>query len=284
MHPKNIHQGDYDLAKLSAVYPALKTFVFTNNYGIESIDFSKPEAVKALNTSLLKLHHNILFWEFPDSNLCPPIPSRADYLYYLKDLLKESNFENKKITLLDIGTGATCIYPLLGSSLFNWQFVASDISEKSLTNAQEIIAKNALTNAIDLRKQSRKKLILKGVIQENDRFFASMCNPPFYRNKEEAEKTAKRKLRNLGLDKNTRNFAGKSNELWYKGGEVAFIKNYIKESILFQKQVYWFTSLVSKSENLSAIYIALKQVSPKEVKTIEMKQGNKITRFVAWRF
>jgi 23S rRNA (adenine1618-N6)-methyltransferase len=284
MHPKNIHQGNYDLAKLGAVYPILKAYIFTNNYGVESIDFSKPDAVKALNTALLKLHHDISFWEFPDSNLCPPIPSRADYLYYLNNLLKESDFKAKKTTLLDIGTGATCIYPLLGNSLFNWQFVASDISEKSLENAQKIIVKNSLTNAVRLRKQSRKKLILEGVIQENDYFFASMCNPPFYKNKEKAEKTAKRKLRNLGLDKNTRNFAGKSNELWYKGGEVAFIKNYIKESVLFQKQVYWFTSLVSKSENLPAIHTALKQVNPKEVRTIEMKQGNKITRFIAWRF
>jgi len=284
MHPKNIHQGQYDLTKLSIIYPELKHFVFTNEYGTESIDFSKSKAVKALNTALLKLHHGISYWEFSDSNLCPPIPSRADYLYYLNDLLAESEFKAKKITLLDIGTGATCIYPLLGNSLFNWQFVASDISEKSLASAQEILDKNRLTNAISLRKQNRKKLILEGVILENDRFFASMCNPPFYRSKEEAEKTAKRKLRNLGLDKNTRNFAGKSNELWYKGGEAAFLKHYIKESVRFQKQVYWFTSLISKSENLPTIYTALKQVNPKEIKTIEMTQGNKITRFVAWRF
>ena len=284
MHPKNIHQGHYDLDKLIEQHSELKKYIIRTDYGERSLDFSNPKAVKTLNTALLKTYHAVSFWEFPDNNLCPPIPSRADYIYYLNDLLNQSDYKAQKITILDIGTGATCIYPLLGNSLFQWQFVASDISEKSLENAQVIIHKNMLDNLIKLRKQALKKHILTGVIQENDRFFASMCNPPFYKTKEEAEKTAKRKLRNLGLTKNTRNFAGKSNELWYKGGEVAFIKNYIKESVLYQKQVYWFTSLVSKSESLSAIYTALKQVNPQEIKTIEMKQGNKITRFVAWHF
>lgn len=284
MHPKNIHQGHYDLDKLIEQHSELEKYIIRTDYGERSLDFSNPKAVKTLNTALLKTYHAVSFWEFPDNNLCPPIPSRADYIYYLNDLLNQSDYKAQKITILDIGTGATCIYPLLGNSLFQWQFVASDISEKSLENAQVIIHKNMLDNLIKLRKQALKKHILTGVIQENDRFFASMCNPPFYKTKEEAEKTAKRKLRNLGLTKNTRNFAGKSNELWYKGGEVAFIKNYIKESVLYQKQVYWFTSLVSKSESLSAIYTALKQVNPQEIKTIEMKQGNKITRFVAWHF
>ena len=284
MHPDSKHLENYNLDKLCLSYKILEQYIFINKHGSKTIDFANADAVKALNTALLKKHYNINYWEFPENNLCPPIPSRADYLYYLNDLLKEGNYTQKPIRVLDIGTGATCIYPLLGNSLFNWEFVASDISEKSLENAQVIITKNKLDNKVELRKQSRKKYILEGVIKANETFFASMCNPPFYKTKEYAQKANNRKQRNLGLAKNSRNFSGKSNELWYKGGEVAFIKNYIKESVAYKNQVRWFTSLVSKKENLETLYKALQKAKAATVKTIVMKQGNKITRFIAWQF
>ena len=284
MHSDSKHLEKYNLDKLCLSYKILEQYVFINKHGSKTIDFANADAVKALNTALLKKHYNINYWEFPENNLCPPIPSRADYLYYLNDLLEATNYPTKSIRVLDIGTGATCIYPLLGNSLFNWEFVASDISEKSLQNAQVIITKNKLNNKVELRKQSRKKHILEDVIKANETFFASMCNPPFYKTKEDAQKANNRKQRNLGLAKNSRNFSGKSNELWYKGGEVAFIKNYIKESVAYKNQIYWFTSLVSKKENLETLYKALQKAKATTVKTIVMKQGNKITRFIAWQF
>ena len=58
----------------------------------------------------------------------------------------------------------------------------------------------------------------------------------------------------------------------------------IEESVAIKSQCLWFTSLVSKSENLPAIYSALKKVDAISVKTIQMSQGNKISRLVAWTF
>jgi len=46
----------------------------------------------------------------------------------------------------------------------------------------------------------------------------------------------------------------------------------------------WFTTLVSKQENLPLIYKALKNVNALQVKTIDMAQGQKISRIVAWTF
>ena len=80
------------------------------------------------------------------------------------------------------------------------------------------------------------------------------------------------------------NFGGKNNELWTKGGERQFIKNMIQESKDFAKSVKWFSTLVSKKANLNAIYDALQKVKAKEVKTIPMGQGQKISRIVAWTF
>jgi len=96
-----------------------------------------------------------------------------------------------------------------------------------------------------------------------------------------------RKLKNLNPGKKIKpvlNFGGQHAELWCKGGELEFVSNMIKESAQIPNTCFWFSSLVSKSENLPEIYYELAVAKAVEVKTIEMKQGNKISRIVAWTF
>lgn len=281
MHPNNIHDATYNLEELTAVYLPLKEFVFTNKYEGQTIDFSKSKAVKALNKALLIKHYNILYWEFPDNNLCPPIPSRVDYIHYLNDLVSDKIID---IKVLDIGTGATCIYPLLGSSIYQWKFVATDINTNSIINAKKIISTNQLEDKIELRLQVDKAQILKGIINKDEHFHLSMCNPPFYKSKEDAFKANNRKSKNLKLKKSTRNFSGISNELWYQGGEKAFLHNYIFQSVLYKDQVTWFTSLVSKKELINDLKRTAKKLDVTKTKTIEMTLGNKISRIFAWTF
>ncbi len=281
MHLKNKHKKNYDLDALSSTYPLLKEFVFTNKHNNKTIDFSKPKAVKAINTALLQHHYNITFWDFSNNNLCPPIPGRVDYIYYLSDLITNIS---KEITVLDIGTGATCIYPLLGNSIYNWSFIATDIDPNSIENAQEIIDKNKLNKHIVLRLQKEKSHILTNIIKENEQFTFSMCNPPFYKSAQEAEDVNLRKTKNLKLDSELRNFSGNANELWYKGGEKAFLHNYLYESTLYKSQFEWFTSLVSKKELIKDLKRSAKKLNIPTFKVIEMTQGNKISRIIAWKF
>ena len=260
-------------------------FVFENKYQTKTIDFANPKAVKALNTALLFAHYNIKFWEFPDNNLCPPVPGRVDYLHYLADLLKQSRI-HENIAVLDIGTGASCIYPILGNAEYNWSFIGTDIDKKSLQYAQDIILKNELGSAITLRHQINSSNILKGVLKESDTFSAAICNPPFYKSETEALEATTRKLK--GLNKGdtaiVRNFSGTHNELWYKGGEKAFIHNYLYESSLFKDRCVWFTTLVSAKDLVRGVQVSLKKLGATDVKVINMGQGNKISRIVAWTF
>jgi len=279
VHKNNLHNTNYNLEELSIAYPPLNEFIFTNKYDTKTIDFANAEAVKSLNTALLKKHYNIDFWVFSDENLCPPIPSRVDYIHHLSDLTKSKN-----IKVLDIGTGATCIYPLLGNAVYNWHFVGTDIDEKSIANAQVIIAKNKLGKLIELRLQSDKNNILNGIVLADDQFTFSMCNPPFYKSKEDALQANSRKLKNLKLDTKTRNFSGNANELWYKGGEKAFLHNYLYQSAQYKTQFEWFSSLVSKKELVQSMKQSLKKLGATKIKVIEMTQGNKISRIVAWQF
>lgn len=117
LHPRNKNRERYDLTALLKVVPSLKDYIILNKAGVQSVDFSNPKAVKLLNKGLLHHYYSISYWEFPDQNLCPPIPGRADYIHYLADVLSEFNLgeiPTKNITGLDIGTGASCIYPILG--------------------------------------------------------------------------------------------------------------------------------------------------------------------------
>jgi len=285
LHPKNKHRKGYNFSELCEANPVLKKFVFVNNYGTETIDFANPKAVKAINTALLFKYYNLSFWNFPDDNLCPPIPGRVDYIHYLADLLNASGIkEHAKI--LDIGTGANCIYPLLGNAVYNWQFVGTDIDKKSLDRAQNILKKNHLTKSVQLKQQLDSTQILKGILNNTDKFSASMCNPPFYKSQEEAMQANARKIEGLGTrkDMETRNFSGKQQELWYKGGEKAFVHTYLYESSMFKTQCFWYTTLVSKKENVQTMYDSLNKLGATEVKTIPMHQGNKVSRIVVWTF
>lgn len=283
LHPNNIHRNGYDFDQLCTSFPQLKPFVFKNKFGNLTLDFANPKAVKCLNTSLLKTYYGIDFWNFPDENLCPPIPGRVDYIHHLNDLLV-----SKKITepfrILDIGTGATCIYPLLGYSAYKWDFVGTDIDQNALNNAQTIIDKNQLSDRITLRHQQNKDTIFDGVINDKEKFTVSMCNPPFYSSQYDAIQSNLRKLKGLGLETTARNFSGNQNELWYTGGEKAFLHNYLYQSSLVKEQCLWFTSLVSKKENIDSMQKSLTKLGATEIKVIPMHQGNKITRFIAWTF
>ncbi len=292
LHPRNRNRDKYDLAALLQTNPELSRYIKPNKMGEDSVDFANPKAVKELNKTLLNHYYGIQSWDFPAENLCPPIPGRADYIHYMADLLAESNQgqipTGNKITCFDVGTGASCIYPILGVTEYDWQFIASDIDAKSIASAENIVNSNpSLRGKIDCRLQTKKHNTFFGVIAPEEKFDISICNPPFHASAEAAQKGTERKVKNLSGKQDkipTLNFAGLSNELICDGGEYKFIHNMIKESRKFDKNCFWFTSLVSKQSNLKSIYKALDKTDPTEVKTIQMGTGNKSTRIVAWTF
>ena len=292
LHPRNKHNDNYDFKALIETLPELASFVTVNKFGNESIDFANPDAVRALNKALLKHFYNISYWELPKTNLCPPIPGRADYLHYIADILAEQNNgvipTEANVKILDIGTGANCIYPIIGHQEYGWSFVGTEIDKPAKLTAENIINHNPeLKDLIKIRLQENKRNIFKGIIQPDEQFDFTICNPPFHNSREAATEGTKRKLKNLGKtveNKPVLNFGGQNNELWYEGGELAFITNMIFESVHFQKQCKWFSSLVSKKENLKPLYSVLKRVKATEVKTINMEQGNKVSRILVWQF
>jgi len=292
LHPRNKNRDRYDLAKLVEAIPALSGYTKANKHGEDSVDFANPKSVKLLNTALLKHYYGIDYWEFPDENLCPPIPGRADYIHYMADLLQASNYgnlpKNEQITCLDIGTGASAIYPIIGVTEYGWHFTGTDVDQQSLDSAQNIIVRNPkLTEKVNLRLQQKPADVLHGVWPKDEKFDITICNPPFHASAEEARKGTARKVKNLSGQRPkelTINFAGQQNELVYDGGEHGFIHQMIRESKYFAKNCYWFSTLVSKQSNLKGMYIALEKNEVEKIETIPMGTGNKSTRIVAWSY
>lgn len=292
LHARNKNRERYDLRALVAAVPELKSHVRVNDFGNESIDFSDPRAVKLLNQALLSHYYGIKHWDLPDENLCPPVPGRADYIHHLADLLGGSNGgvipTGDTITCLDVGTGASCIYPLLGVAEYGWRFIASDIDPRSIASARKIVDSNAsIKDKVECRLQKDPKAIFQGILTKEERIDITICNPPFHASLDEAQKGTRRKVKNL-TGKRARtpalNFSGISNELITEGGEYGFIQQMIRESKAFSKSCFWFSTLVAKHSHLKGIYKLLQESEAGPVKTISMGTGNKISRIVAWTF
>ncbi len=292
LHPRNKHRARYNFQELIGSFPALAPFVRLNEYSDESIDFANPKAVMQLNKALLKHFYGINYWSIPPGYLCPPIPGRADYIHHVAELLGSSNEgiipTGKKIRCLDIGVGANCIYPLIANKEYEWAFVGSEVDPVAIKSAAKIIeTNNQLKGKVELRLQPNAKDIFRGIIQSDEHFDLTICNPPFHASLAEAQSGTLRKLRNLNnkrITKPTLNFGGKNTELWCEGGEEKFIQKMIAQSKSIASSCFWFSTLVSKSSHLKSVYAAFKNTKAVEVKTIRMSQGNKTSRIVAWTY
>ncbi|WP_095210570.1 23S rRNA (adenine(1618)-N(6))-methyltransferase RlmF [Endozoicomonas ascidiicola] len=305
LHKRNLHQGRYDFPRLIDALPELAQYVVTNPVGEPTVHFDDPIAVKSLNKALLAAYYGIRHWDIPKGYLCPPIPGRADYIHRLADLLtKEAkDLNHKLIKALDVGVGANCIYPIIGATQYGWHCVGSDVDPVSVENANLIAQSNpVLRGKVHCRLQSNSRHIFKGIIQPNEYYDVTSCNPPFHSSLEEAQKGTSRKLANLSANKAKRgsssstsktdktgnstplNFGGQKAELWCPGGEAEFVKTMAYESQTFSDQVLWFTTLISKKDNVRWLRKQLDKVGAKVITVVEMTQGQKTSRFVAWSF
>ncbi|KAG9245797.1 DUF890 domain protein [Calycina marina] len=251
------------------------------------LDFSNPESVLQLTKSLLKRDFNLKI-EVALDRLCPPVPNRLNYILWIQALLdttsdtyQDSYDSSREVVGLDIGTGASCIYPLLGCAQRpNWRFAATDIDDKSISFAKENILRNGLQGRImPLQTKPDGPLIPMDLLGfENIDF--GMCNPPFYDSNFDLLASASAKQRPPFTA-----CTGSESEMVTAGGEVAFISRMIEESLLIQKRVQWYTSMLGKHSSLEAVVTKLRDKRVSNYAVTEFVQGNKTKRWgIAWSF
>jgi 23S rRNA (adenine1618-N6)-methyltransferase len=144
----------YDFDELGICHKPLQKYIVMNDRGATTIDWSDAMALQTLNQAILKKYYHIAHWSIPENTLCPAIPSRQAYLDWIANLLKINRpllAPSQPIKGLDIGTGASLIYPILGVQKYQYTFVATDIDKLSLENCQRLIDLNGLQRKIELK-------------------------------------------------------------------------------------------------------------------------------------
>ncbi|CAN7136578.1 unnamed protein product [Brassica rapa subsp. narinosa] len=285
-HPRNKYSDNPpDFASLASLYPSFKPFVFFSGGSRPRIDWTDYNATREL-TRVLLLHDHGLSWWIPDGQLCPTVPNRSNYIHWINDLLSSqiipSSRGNNKVKGFDIGTGANCIYPLLGASLFGWSFVGSDITDVALEWAEKNVQSNPhVSDLIEIRHSriipsedddNKSYMVLVGLVKESETFDFCMCNPPFFETFEEA-----------GLNPKT-SCGGTHEEMVCVGGEQAFVSRIIQDSAVLRERFRWYTSMLGKKANLKLLISKLWEVGVTVVKTTEFVQGQTSRWGLAWSF
>ncbi|KAL2633020.1 hypothetical protein R1flu_004499 [Riccia fluitans] len=147
MHPCNKYaEKPPDFSLFASLYPSFAPYVSYGHKKKPKIDWTDFNATRELTRVLLDHDFGIKWW-IPDGQLCPTVPNRANYIHWIDDLLSvypapwhSENFS--EIRGVDIGTGANCIYPLLGAALQGWHFVGTDVTPVALCWAKKNVDQN----------------------------------------------------------------------------------------------------------------------------------------------
>ncbi|CAE6511168.1 unnamed protein product [Rhizoctonia solani] len=272
-----------DFGKLAEAFPPLKPFLFKNASGGHSLNFKDDAASRTLTRALLHRDFGLKVTLLED-RLCPPVPNRLNYVLWISELVKVLNPE-EPIVGVDIGTGSTAIYPLLACSIHKtWRFVAADIDSRSLAAAQVNIDQNQdVKDRIYLHPTTQEAPILSPLLPGNlsrigiQNVTFSMCNPPFYSDTEEVNRSAE----NKEYDPHAV-CTGALVEMITPGGEVAFVQRMIDESVNLRET--WYTSLLGKMSSVTPLINSIKEKGVGNYVITELVQGTTRRWIVAWSF
>ncbi|CCA72870.1 hypothetical protein PIIN_06806 [Serendipita indica DSM 11827] len=281
MHPRNPYKEPPDFLELAQAYPELKPFVYISKKGNPSINFKDADGLRLLTLSLL--HRDFgLDLELSTDRLCPAIPNRLNYILWIQDILANSSRPDETVRGIDIGTGASVIYPLLACKLSpSWVFVATDIDTRSLMVAESNVARNGLQNRIIVKQSLPDGPIISDVLLDPSfpAYDFVMCNPPFYGSREEVDQATEDKE----FDPSAA-CTGADFEMITPGGEGVFVTRIVNESVDVGKRCRWFTSLLGKHTSVAAVVAAIKGLKIDNYGITEFIQGNTRRWGVVWSF
>ncbi|KAK6916694.1 METTL16/RlmF family [Dillenia turbinata] len=322
IHPKNRYSDSPpDFSLLASLYPSFKPFVFYTRDCRPRIDWTDFNATREL-TRVLLLHDHGLNWWIPDGQLCPTVPNRSNYIHWIEDLLASDiitkiNTDLNNVRGFDIGTGANCIYPLVGASLLGWNFVGSDVTDVALEWAEKNVKSNPhISELIEIRKVPCAEKDLSGQDSSNCDGESSTnpleevkpleSSPPMMASSEDTNylgppillgvvKDGEKydfcmcnppffeSMEEAGLNPRT-SCGGTPEEMVCQGGERAFITRIIEDSVKLKQIFRWYTSMVGKKSNLKSLISKLRDVGVTIVKTTEFVQGQTSRWGLAWSF
>ncbi|KAJ4463701.1 hypothetical protein C8R41DRAFT_852998 [Lentinula lateritia] len=285
MHSRNIYRNGIDFAELSAVYPPLRKYIDKASNPHKTIDFKDQDAQRCLTEALLHRDFKLKI-RLPPDRLCPPVPNRLNYILWLQDITLASRYldepNTQSIVLgIDIGTGASAIYPLLACSLEkSWEFVVSEIDPSSFVTARQNISTNELDDRVQIiQSHAAVPILLPLHLDKERRFDFTMCNPPFYSSLQEVIQSAEAKQYGPNAV-----CTGAEIEMITSGGESAFVGKMVIESLDIRERCKWYTSMLGKLSSVAEVVDILKCHSIDNYIIMEFVQGQTRRWAVGWSF
>ncbi|XP_052521932.1 RNA N6-adenosine-methyltransferase METTL16 [Tympanuchus pallidicinctus] len=283
MHARNRYKDKPpDFAYLAGKYPEFRQHVQTTLAGRVSLNFKDPEAVRALTCTLLKEDFGLTI-DIPLERLIPTVPLRLNYIHWVEDLIGHQDADKRVLRRgIDIGTGASCIYPLLGSTLNGWYFLATEVDDMCFNYAKKNVEQNNLSDLIKVVKVPQKTLLMDALKEESEIIYDfCMCNPPFFANQLEAKGVNSRNPRRPPPSSvNT----GGITEIMAEGGELEFVKRIIHDSLQLKKRLRWYSCMLGKKCSLAPLKEELKIQGVPKVTHTEFCQGRTMRWALAWSF
>ncbi|KAG1750352.1 S-adenosyl-L-methionine dependent methyltransferase [Suillus paluster] len=278
MHPRNPYNEPLDFADLARRYPPLRPHVFINHTGSSTINFKSLPAQRRLTEALFHLDYGLSL-TLPDDRLCPPVPNRLNYVLWLQDIVK-STCVSDTVRGLDIGTGASAIYPLLACRIQpTWNFIATDIDGRSVQFAQQNITQNSMESRIIVQHVPADGAILQPLLASSMNFDFTMCNPPFYSSAEDVSRSAE--FKELGPNAVC---SGAEVEMITPGGETSFVARIFSESLQLTTKCRWYTSMLGKMSSIPDIVSLFREHSVDNYAITEFVQGRTRRWAIGWSF
>ncbi|XP_077257692.1 U6 small nuclear RNA (adenine-(43)-N(6))-methyltransferase isoform X1 [Temnothorax americanus] len=276
IHPRNKYKRPPDYKQLAVMYPEFREIAIMDFMGKVRIDFKERKSLHVLTETLLK-HDFDLHVNIPADNLNPAIPLRLNYILWMEDLMTHSKLEMDKVTGIDIGTGAVCIYALLLAKIYKCQVIGTEVDERSMEHAQKCIRRNKLQDLIEIITVNSNK-IFKDVVQTDRVYDFSMCNPPFF----ESEDNGFEKIVKVLPPRNAP--TGNDGELKTEGGEVGFVTRMIEESVEVGDRIKIYSTMIGRKADLVSLRRLLRSKDIKNMTWTEFCQGHTTRWGLAWSF
>ena len=267
MHPKNPYKTPPNFKEMAMKYPEFRKVVTQDISGKIHLDFNDPLALRILTTTLFKKDFQLDVL-IPDQSLVPTLPSRLNYLLWVGDLLDLLQDLPEDIIGVDIGTGASAVYPLLAAKHLGWKMTATERDHNNYEAAVGNVSRNELDDKIQIKLVSSNE-IFNSILSEERNYNFTMCNPPFFKPDKDFES----------------DLPGTVTEMLTEGGEVEFVNRMVEESIKFGLKVDIFTVLLGHKSSVSQvkrILSATKHVT--SLTTTQFCQGRTMRWGVAWTF
>ncbi|XP_026274624.1 U6 small nuclear RNA (adenine-(43)-N(6))-methyltransferase [Frankliniella occidentalis] len=288
MHPRNPYKTQPSFKDLAVKNEEFRLHATIDISGKVSIDFKKAETIRALTRALLKEDWN-LDVTLPKEYLVPTVPLRLNYILWIEDLVAALKLEDtgSPVYGIDIGTGASCIYPLLASRKNGWNMIGVEKDNTCLNHAQQNVLHNKLESLVKVCKNDGEMIIdtsvMDGAFEPMPTYFHfTMCNPPFFSSEEELEKTHKSRSANSPRPPPNNARTGSANEVVVEGGEVAFVHKMIDDSQQAKDKIRIFTTMLGHKSSVSKVLKYLKEKNISEIASTEFCQGHTTRWGIAW--